>query len=132
MARFLVRVFLTLMPVFYRQTFGDPRMILGQFAQSARQLAENTMTAIGITHDRRQTLATPAQSRSFVLKVLLLSGFLSSFLYIATDLLGGMRYDGYSFASQAISELGAIGAPSPRNVAAQVKKWRKALGPEKL
>ena len=70
------------------------------------------MTAIGITYDRRQTLAKPAESRSLVLKVLLLSGFISSLLYVATDLLGGMRYDGYNFTSQAISELGAIGAPS--------------------
>lgn len=74
------------------------------------------MTTIGIIHDRRQTMAEPAESRSFVLKALLLSGFLSSLLYVGTDLLGGMRYDGYSFASQAISELGAIGAPSKQFV----------------
>jgi hypothetical protein len=30
----------------------------------------------------------------------------------ATDVLGGMRYEGYSFTSQAISELMATGAPS--------------------
>jgi CubicO group peptidase (beta-lactamase class C family)/hypothetical membrane protein len=45
-------------------------------------------------------------------KVLLVCGILSSMLYIATDVLGGMRYEGYSFTSQAISELMARGAPS--------------------
>ena len=45
-------------------------------------------------------------------RVLLLSGILSSLVYIATDVLGGLRYPGYSFSSQAISELMATGAPS--------------------
>jgi CubicO group peptidase (beta-lactamase class C family)/hypothetical membrane protein len=48
--------------------------------------------------------------------VVLLCGVLSSLLYVATDIIGGMRYDGYSFASQAVSELMAIGAPSERVV----------------
>jgi CubicO group peptidase (beta-lactamase class C family)/hypothetical membrane protein len=39
-------------------------------------------------------------------------GILSSLLYVATDVLGGLRYPGYRFTSQAISELGAIGAPT--------------------
>ena len=43
---------------------------------------------------------------------LLACGVLSSLLYAATDLLGGMRYPGYSFGSQVISELMASGAPS--------------------
>lgn len=43
---------------------------------------------------------------------LLACGILSSLLYVATDVLGGMRYEGYSFTSQVISELMAIGAPS--------------------
>ena len=45
-------------------------------------------------------------------KTLLACGILSSLLYVATDVLGGMRYEGYSFTSQAISELMATGAPS--------------------
>src|SRR5687768_17915979 len=45
-------------------------------------------------------------------QVLLVSGILSSLVYIATDVLGGLRYPGYSFTSQAISELMATGAPS--------------------
>lgn len=39
-------------------------------------------------------------------------GIISSLLYVATDVLGGLQYGGYSFGSQAISELMAIGAPS--------------------
>ena len=45
-------------------------------------------------------------------KALLLAGALSSVLYLAIDVIGGMRYEGYSFLSQTISELSAIGAPT--------------------
>lgn len=45
-------------------------------------------------------------------RVILASGALSALLYAATDVLGGLRYPGYSFTSQTISELAAIGAPS--------------------
>ena len=45
-------------------------------------------------------------------KALLVCGVLSSLLYLATDLIGGVLYPGYSFTSQMISELMAIGAPS--------------------
>jgi CubicO group peptidase (beta-lactamase class C family) len=47
-----------------------------------------------------------------VRKALLVCGFLSSLLYVATDVLGGILYEGYSFGSQAVSELMAAGAPS--------------------
>ena len=47
-------------------------------------------------------------------EILLSAGILSSLLYVAGDVYRGMRYPGYSFASQTISELSAIGAPSPR------------------
>ena len=45
-------------------------------------------------------------------QALLACGILSSLLYVATDILGGLRYEGYSFTSQAISELMAVRAPS--------------------
>jgi hypothetical membrane protein len=57
-------------------------------------------------------MARPVGSASIIRQVLLACGILSSLLYVATDVLGGMRYEGYSFTSQAISELAAIGAPS--------------------
>lgn len=46
-------------------------------------------------------------------KILLGSGVLSSVLYVGIDLLAALRYPAYhSFTSQAISELGAVGAPT--------------------
>ena len=52
------------------------------------------------------------QRHGTVTRVLLACGILSSLLYVATDIIGGLLYPGYSFFSQAISELGAVGAPS--------------------
>jgi len=43
---------------------------------------------------------------------LLTCGLLSLVLYLGADLVGGVVYDGYSFTSQAVSELMAAGAPS--------------------
>jgi len=57
-------------------------------------------------------MARPERSGSLVRKVLLVCGILSSALYVTTDVLGGIRYEGYSFSSQAVSELMAVGAPS--------------------
>jgi len=45
-------------------------------------------------------------------RILLLCGIVSPLLYAATDALAGLRWEGYSFRDQTISELGAIGAPS--------------------
>jgi hypothetical protein len=45
-------------------------------------------------------------------KILLVCGILSTILYISTDILLGLSWQGYSFNSQAISELSAIGAPT--------------------
>src|SRR5256885_11150091 len=53
-----------------------------------------------------------ASSASTLQTALLACGVLASLVYLATDILGGLHYPGYSFQSQAISELAAIGAPS--------------------
>ena len=45
-------------------------------------------------------------------QALLTCGILSSLLYVVTDVLGGVRYEGYSFVSQAVSELAAVGSTS--------------------
>jgi hypothetical protein len=45
-------------------------------------------------------------------KVLLASGILSSLLYVAANVLGALRWKGYSSRSQTVSELSAIEAPS--------------------
>jgi hypothetical membrane protein len=70
------------------------------------------MTTIGMTQGRGRARAQPARSRSLAREALLVCGILSSLLYVATDMVGGLRYEGYSFTSQAISELMATGAPS--------------------
>jgi hypothetical protein len=45
-------------------------------------------------------------------KILLGCGIVSSVLYIVTDVLGTLRYPGYSYADQTFSELTAQGAPT--------------------
>jgi hypothetical protein len=45
-------------------------------------------------------------------KLLLVSGFLASLLAVSTDVLAVLLWQGYSFTSQSISELSAIGAPT--------------------
>ena len=49
---------------------------------------------------------------AYYTKALLLCGLLSSLLYIGTDILSGCLYEGYSFSSQQVSELSAVGAPT--------------------
>jgi len=43
-------------------------------------------------------------------KFLLICGILSSLVYVGTDILAALRLEGYSYTSQAVSELFAIGA----------------------
>lgn len=45
-------------------------------------------------------------------KILLICGVLSSVLYVGADIVAAMRYEGYSYTAQAVSELSAIGAPT--------------------
>ena len=45
-------------------------------------------------------------------KVLLCCGILSSLLYVGMNIIAAALYDGYSSASQTVSELSAIGAPT--------------------
>jgi hypothetical protein len=47
-----------------------------------------------------------------VRKSLLICGILSSLLYVVTNVVSAMLYDGYSVVSQTVSELSAIGAPT--------------------
>jgi hypothetical protein len=53
-----------------------------------------------------------SQRGSTLRKALLICGIVASLLYVGIDIVGGMLYTGYSFTSQAISELFAIGAPT--------------------
>lgn len=45
-------------------------------------------------------------------KALLICGILSSLLWVGGDILASILYEGYSYTSQSISELSAIGAPT--------------------
>lgn len=49
---------------------------------------------------------------NFPERLLLICGILASLLYVATDILAAMQYPGYSYTSQSISQLLAIGAPT--------------------
>ncbi len=61
---------------------------------------------------RPHQVPPPAPLGDQVRRFFLVYGILSSVLYVATDLVGGLRYEGYSFLSRTVSELSAIGAPS--------------------
>jgi hypothetical protein len=50
--------------------------------------------------------------RTLIRKALLACGIVSSLLYVAMDVIAAMRYATYSYTSQAISELSAVGAPT--------------------
>lgn len=45
-------------------------------------------------------------------KTLLVCGILASLLYVGTDILAAMLYEGYNYADQTVSELFAIGSPT--------------------
>ena len=79
------------------------------------------MTSVGIHHGSSAAWR-PAVSGT-LLKTLLVSGILSSLIYVAIDLVSASRYPGYSLVNQAISELSAIEAPA---ASASLWKW---LGP---
>ena len=70
------------------------------------------MTTAGVLQDRGRSGVQPIRRREIVRRFLLGCGIVSSLLYLATDMLGGLVYEGYNFTSQAISELMAVGAQS--------------------
>jgi hypothetical protein len=45
-------------------------------------------------------------------KALLICGILASLLYVGTDILAAMHYEGYRYTARAVSELSAIGSPT--------------------
>ena len=49
---------------------------------------------------------------SFTRWFLLICGILASLLYVGSDIVAAMRWEGYSYTSQTVSELRAIGAPT--------------------
>jgi hypothetical protein len=45
-------------------------------------------------------------------KILLVCGILAALLYVGSDILAAMRWEGYSYTAQTVSELRAVGAPT--------------------
>jgi hypothetical protein len=45
-------------------------------------------------------------------KLLLICGIVAALLYVGSDILAAMRWEGYSYTAQSVSELRAIGAPT--------------------
>ena len=54
----------------------------------------------------------PSQEQKQITGPLLLCGAAASLVYVSSDLVGALSYPGYDYASQAISEMSAIGAPT--------------------
>jgi hypothetical protein len=75
------------------------------------------MAPTGTIPHQGGALMGEAGNMNLLQRSLLACGLLAALLYVATDLLGGLRYPGYSFTAQAISELAARGAPSEPFVA---------------
>ncbi len=59
----------------------------------------------------RQISMLLARRRATAVKALLVCGIASSVLYVAADVIGSIRYSGYSYRDQAFSELTAQGSP---------------------
>ncbi len=75
------------------------------------------MTTIGIP--QTHSAAAPAarsRARSRLQDNLLVCGALAALVYLVADVLGSLRYPGYNFTAQGVSELMAVGAPSKRLV----------------
>ena len=60
----------------------------------------------------RRSAAEPVREPRVVPRLLLTCGILSSLLYVAMNVYFPMQWDGYSSASQTVSELSAVGAPT--------------------
>lgn len=52
------------------------------------------------------------QALKMLRRVLLACGILSSLLYVGSDIIAAMQWEGYSYTAQTVSELRAIGAPT--------------------
>ena len=70
------------------------------------------MTTIGIPQPSATATTAPVSGRSRLQDNLLICGILSALVYLVTDVLATLRYPGYDFTSQGVSELMAVGAPT--------------------
>jgi hypothetical protein len=49
---------------------------------------------------------------TFTLRALLICGILASLIYVGSDIFAAVNWEGYSYSSQTVSELRAVGAPT--------------------
>ena len=61
------------------------------------------MTSIGIRQELAGPAVLPADFAGVTRRVLLAAGIFYPVLYVAADILGAVRWEGYSYTSQAIS-----------------------------
>ena len=73
------------------------------------------MTSFELRPSSARPIARPMRTGGMVQRALLACGILSSLLYVAADLLGGLRYEGYSFTSLSAPNGArlAAGLPTP-------------------
>ena len=82
-------------------------------AEVTKQRASPQPVACTETTSAPMPPATIAKKRSTAFHTVLLAcGVIAPLLYLASDLIAGLRWEGYSFRDQTISELNAIGAPT--------------------
>lgn len=60
-------------------------------------------------------------------QALLTCGIFASLTYVATDVSASLRYPGYDFIDQAVSELFAIGAPVNGRRSTAINSGRRCL-----
>src|SRR5687767_10253587 len=70
------------------------------------------MNTIEVPQVRSRTTVDPVRGGARLPTVLLVCGIASALLYAAMVAFVAMRWQGYSSASQTVSELSAIGAPT--------------------
>ena len=70
------------------------------------------MFRIGEKRSVKELCAFERERREHVRKALLIYGLLAPLLYVGSDIIAALSWEGYSYISQTVSELRAIGAPT--------------------
>lgn len=65
-----------------------------------------------LTIGPNEMVGSAGARRMIVQKVLLICGILTALIWMGTDILAALRYPGYNYPFQAISDLSAVGAPT--------------------
>ncbi len=80
---------------------------------TASAMAADTSAQVKTAFSADSAAAAPQKrSRTALETALLACGFVAPLLYLASDVIAGLRWHSYSFRDQTISELNAIGAPT--------------------